>query len=101
MCAQLFALLAVALPAQLPSVAREEALDITNRANFVFETHAQPKYVRLATIGRQDGFLAYITGNVATFGEFAGLNPGDFHVALRRDGDAVAIRESEQIFPGR
>ena len=48
--------------------------------------------------GRQDEFIAYINGNVATFGEFAELNPKDFHGALRRDGDPVALRDFEVIF---
>lgn len=47
---------------------------------------------------RQDEFIAYINGNVATFGEFADLNPGDFHGPLKRDGDLVALREFEAIF---
>lgn len=48
--------------------------------------------------GRQDEFIAYINGNVATFGEFADLRPGDFHGPLKRDGDAVALREFETLF---
>jgi hypothetical protein len=202
--------------AQLPPAAREEALDIVTRADFVFETRTQPKHVRLATMeklfdhprlgsamwrycqfvpgfyafvhpeggwsiddtrglkgmmrlvyqrpghrvylveglaekgrlktpfsvsarmltsyrywegkngfeshlqtwtaldsavlgvmarpfrsyikGRQDEFIAYINGNVATFGEFAELNPGEFHAALRRDGDPIALREYEALF---
>lgn len=48
--------------------------------------------------GRQDQFIAYINGNVATFGEFAALSPGDFHGPLKRDGDAVALRDFETIF---
>lgn len=51
--------------------------------------------------GRQDEFIAYINGNIATFGEFADLNPADFHGALKRDGDAVALREFEMIFKSR
>lgn len=47
---------------------------------------------------RQDEFIAYINGNVATFGEFADLRPGDFHGPLRRDGDPVALREFEALF---
>ena len=226
MRALLFALLALVLQAQtpaflaqLPPAAREEALDIMKRADFVFETHTQPKHVRLATMeklfdhprlgaamwrnckfvpsfyafthpdgawsiddtkglkgilrlvyqrpghrvylvegvaeqgrlkvpltigarmltsyrywegkngfesflqtwtalnsavlgvlartvrgyikGRQDEFIAYINGNIATFGEFADLNPADFHGALKRDGDAVALREFEMIFQRR
>ena len=51
--------------------------------------------------GRQDEFIAYINGNVATFGEFADLRPGDFHDPLKRDGDAVALREFETLFLGK
>lgn len=47
---------------------------------------------------RQDEFIAYINGNVATFGEFAELNPRDFHGPLKRDGDAIALREFEALF---
>jgi hypothetical protein len=49
--------------------------------------------------GRQDEFIAYINGNVALFGEFADLSPGDFHGPLKRDGDPLALREFEAIFP--
>lgn len=48
--------------------------------------------------GRQDEFIAYINGNVATFGEFADLSPLDFHGPLRRDGDPIALREYEALF---
>lgn len=48
--------------------------------------------------GRQDQFIAYINGNVATFGEFAELSPKDFYGPLKRDGDAEALREYEAIF---
>jgi hypothetical protein len=51
--------------------------------------------------GRQDEFIAYINGNVATFGEFADLSPGDFHGPLKRDGDPLALREFESIFLAR
>ncbi len=51
--------------------------------------------------GRQDEFIAYINGNVATFGEFADLNPRDFYGPLRRDGDPVALREFETLFMGQ
>lgn len=47
---------------------------------------------------RQDEFIAYINGNVATFGEFADLSPGDFHGPLKRDGDAIALRDFETLF---
>ena len=42
-----------------------------------------------------------INGNIATFGEFADRNAADFHGALKRDGDAVALREFETIFKAR
>ena len=48
--------------------------------------------------GRQDEFIAYINGNIATFGEFAELSPQDFHPLLRRDGDPVALRDFETLF---
>jgi hypothetical protein len=51
--------------------------------------------------GRQDEFIAYINGNVATFGEFADLSPKDFHGPLKRDGDPVALREFETLFLGK
>jgi hypothetical protein len=51
--------------------------------------------------GRQDEFIAYINGNVATFGEFADLNPQEFHAPLRRDGDPVALKEFEAIFEAK
>lgn len=47
---------------------------------------------------RQDEFIAYINGNVATFGEFADLSPRDFHEPLKRDGDAIALRDFETLF---
>lgn len=48
--------------------------------------------------GRQDEFIAYINGNIATFGEFADLNPRDFYAPIRRDGDPVALHEFETLF---
>lgn len=48
--------------------------------------------------GRQDEFIAYINGNVASFGEFAELSPRDFYGPLKRDGDPVALREYEVLF---
>src|SRR5664279_4286779 len=115
--------------AQLQSAVRGEALDIMKRADFVFETRTQPKHVRLATVEKLfdhprlgaamcrhcqfvPGFYAFThpdgawsiddtDGNIATFGEFADLNPADFHGALKLDGDAVALREFEMIFQRR
>jgi hypothetical protein len=51
--------------------------------------------------GRQDEFIAYINGNVATFGEFAELSPKDFYGPLKRDGDPAALREFEALFLGK
>ncbi len=51
--------------------------------------------------GRQDEFIAYINGNVATFGEFAELSPRNFHGPLKRDGDPIARREFETLFLGK
>ena len=51
--------------------------------------------------GRQDEFIAYINGNVATFGEFAELSPMDFYAPLKRDGDSVALREFQTLFLGK
>ena len=51
--------------------------------------------------GRQDEFIAYINGNVATCGEFAELSPRDFHGPLQRDGDPTALREFEALFTGK
>jgi len=51
--------------------------------------------------GRQDEFIAYINGNVATFGEFAELSPRDFYGPIKRDGDPVALREYEKMFLGK
>lgn len=48
--------------------------------------------------GRQDEFIAYINGNVATFGEFAELSPKDFYGPLKRDGDPLALREFQALF---
>ena len=48
--------------------------------------------------GRQDEFIAYINNNVATFGEFADLNPMDFYGPIKRDGDPVALREFKALF---
>lgn len=51
--------------------------------------------------GRQDEFIAYINGNVATFGEFTELSPKDFLVPLHRDGDSIALREFMTLFQGK
>ena len=51
--------------------------------------------------GRQDEFIAYINGNIATFGEFAELSPQNFHGPLKRDGDPIALQEFESLFMGK
>lgn len=48
--------------------------------------------------GRQEQFIEYVNANIASFGEFADLRPGDFEPLIRRDGDPRALREFEQIF---
>lgn len=48
--------------------------------------------------GRQDEFIAYINGNIATFGEYATSRPQEFHGPLRLEGDPVALREFETLF---
>ena len=50
---------------------------------------------------RQDEFIAYINGNIATFGEFAAVDPGEFHGPLKREGDATALRDFETLFLGK
>lgn len=57
---------------------------------------AQPfrGYIR----GRQDEFIAYINGNVATFGEFAELDPQEFLGPIRREGDPVALANFLSLF---
>ena len=47
---------------------------------------------------RQDEFIAYINGNIATFGEFAAVDPLEFQGPLRREGDPAALREFEKLF---
>jgi hypothetical protein len=51
-------------------------------------------YIRL----RQEEFIAYINGNIATFGEFAELDPQEFYQPLKQEGDASAVREFEVLF---
>ncbi len=47
---------------------------------------------------RQDEFIAYINGNIATFGEFAAVDPLEFQGPLRREGDPAVLREFETLF---
>ena len=50
---------------------------------------------------RQDEFIAYINSNIATFGQFAELDPKEFRDPLRQEGDAQAVREFELLFHQR
>lgn len=50
---------------------------------------------------RQDEFIAYINGNIATFGEFAAVSPQEFLGPIRREGDPVALRDFEKLFGRR
>lgn len=50
---------------------------------------------------RQDEFIAYINGNIATFGEFAAVDPLEFQGPLRREGDPVALQDFEKLFGKR
>ena len=50
---------------------------------------------------RQDEFIAYINNNIATFGAFAELDPREFRGPLDREGDHVAMRDFDTLFPRR
>lgn len=50
---------------------------------------------------RQDEFISYINGNIATMGEFSDRHPEDFRAGLRQDGDPIAQAEFEQTFGKR
>ena len=50
---------------------------------------------------RQDEFIGYINMNIATFGEFAEMDPREFLEPLRREGDPIANREFATLFQGR
>lgn len=47
---------------------------------------------------RQEEFIAYINGNVASFGEFAELDPQSFYPPLKAEGDLLAVKEFEKLF---
>ena len=47
---------------------------------------------------RQEEFIAYINGNVATFGEFAELDPAEFFQPLKQEGDVLAVKDFEALF---
>ena len=48
--------------------------------------------------GRQDEFIAYINGNVASFGESAELDPQEFLGPLKREADPVALANFNALF---
>lgn len=50
---------------------------------------------------RQNKFIAYINGNIASFGEAAELAPGDFLDRLKQEGDAAALRDYQALFGRR
>jgi len=47
---------------------------------------------------RQNEFIAYINGNIATFGEYATSSPQEFLGPLKSEGDPVALRDFETQF---
>jgi hypothetical protein len=49
---------------------------------------------------RQQEFIAYINSNIAQGGEFAQIDPLEFRLPLHREGDPVAIRQFDEVFPG-
>ncbi len=48
---------------------------------------------------RQDEFIEYINRNIALFGEFADMDPREFEGPIKREGDPIATRDYERIFP--
>ncbi len=50
---------------------------------------------------RQDEFIAYISGNIAAFGETAELAPGDFQERLEQEGDPASLRDFQALFGSR
>lgn len=50
---------------------------------------------------RQEEFIAYITSNIAAFGEAADLAPGDFLTRLKQEGDEESSRQFEALFGSR
>lgn len=50
---------------------------------------------------RQDEFITYINGNIATMGEFSDRHPKDFVQGLRQDGDPQAQAEFDRLFGTR
>lgn len=60
---------------------------------------ARPFYGYIRT--RQNDFIAYITRNIASFGEAAELAPGDFLERLQQDGDQPSLQVYEAMFGSR
>lgn len=60
---------------------------------------ARPFYGHIKA--KQDQFIAYITGNIASFGEAADLAPRDFLERLRQEGDTASLDEYEALFGSR
>jgi hypothetical protein len=59
-----------------------------------FITRPFRRYIR----SRQEEFIAYINSNIAQGGQFAQLNPSEFYGPIKQEGDAIAIKEFEEIF---
>ncbi|HTL98644.1 MAG TPA: hypothetical protein VL181_07555 [Holophagaceae bacterium] len=60
---------------------------------------ARPFYGHIKS--KQDQFIAYINGNIASFGEAADLAPGDFLERLRQEGDEASLRAYQTLFEAR
>ena len=56
---------------------------------------------RATSATRQDEFIAYINNNIATFGQFAELDPREFREPLKAEGDPLAFRQFETLFERR
>ena len=52
------------------------------------------KYIR----SRQEEFIAYIMRNMSQGGEFAQIHPAEFLEPIKREGDAIAIRQFAEVF---
>jgi len=50
---------------------------------------------------RQEEFMAYIMGNMAKGGEFAENNVDDFLGPIQREGDAIAVKQYQEVFKTR
>jgi hypothetical protein len=60
---------------------------------------ARPFFGRIKA--KQNQFIAYINGNIVSFGEAADLAPRDFLERLRQEGDAASLSEYEALFESR